>query len=233
MDQILGPPKAPATNDLPHSRPARIITQGHHDDPDRCSGSPTRGAPQLVCISGRRRADCSVGTAPIVATRGVMILSIRRDNELVRIRAARVAELPVLQQIEQAAGQIFCDIGMPEIAQYEPWPLPVLAAIYARCGLRVLDEAELTPGLRAIRHREAELGLDRWSRVCMRRPRLDFRRAFTSGCAGTQRSAAGTRESSDCGSRRRGSRSPGGWSGRGPRRRARPSRSAGAGSAPR
>jgi hypothetical protein len=58
-----------------------------------------------------------------------MILSMRRDNELVRIRAARVAELPVLQQIEQAAGQIFCDIGMPEIVQYEPWPLPVLAAI--------------------------------------------------------------------------------------------------------
>ena len=46
-----------------------------------------------------------------------------------RIRATRVAELPVLQEIEQAAGQIFCDIGMPEIAQYEPWPLPMLAAV--------------------------------------------------------------------------------------------------------
>jgi hypothetical protein len=46
-----------------------------------------------------------------------------------------------------------------------PWSAPY----YARCGFRVLDEAELTPGLRAIRHREAELGLDRWPRVCMRR----------------------------------------------------------------
>jgi hypothetical protein len=44
-----------------------------------------------------------------------------RDNELVRIRAARVAERPVLQEIEQAAGQIFCGIGMPEIAPYKPW----------------------------------------------------------------------------------------------------------------
>ena len=63
-------------------------------------------------------------------------------------------------------------------------------------------------------------------------PRLDFPPGLT-GCAGTRRSAAGTKESSDCGSLRRGSRSPGGWSRRAPRRQARPSRCAGAGSAPR
>jgi hypothetical protein len=40
-----------------------------------------------------------------------------------RIRAARATELPALQAIEQAAGLMFGDIGMPEIAQYEPWPL--------------------------------------------------------------------------------------------------------------
>jgi GNAT superfamily N-acetyltransferase len=165
-----------------------------------------------------------------------------------RIRAARAPELRVLQAIERAAGQIFCDIGMPEIADYDPWPLPVLAArhddgrlwvvadqsgepvaylmadavdgclhveqvtvhpgsarrglgrrlldhaasqaaagglfaltlttfthvpwnapYYARCGFRTLDDAELTPGLRARRQQEAGLGLDRWPRVCMRR----------------------------------------------------------------
>jgi hypothetical protein len=32
-----------------------------------------------------------------------------------------------------------------------------------------VDDAEVTPGLRAIRQREAEIGLDRWPRVCMRR----------------------------------------------------------------
>ena len=170
------------------------------------------------------------------------------DNELMHIRAVRTSELPVLQAIERAAGQPFVGIGMAEIAQYEPYPLPVLAAseqtgllwvtadetdqpvaylmasvvgdclhidqvsvhpdsahrrlgralldhaaghasadglaaltlttfasvpwnapYYCRCGFRVLDDAELTPGLRVIRQREAELGLDRWPRVCMRR----------------------------------------------------------------
>ena len=172
----------------------------------------------------------------------------RSDNELMRIRAARVTELPALQAIERAAGLMFCDIGMPVVAQYDPWPLPVMAArcdagriwviandddepvayliadpvdgclqieqvtvhpgsarrglgralldhaanraaagglpaltlttfapvpwnapYYARCGFRVLDDAEITPGLRAIREREAAMGLDRWPRVCMRR----------------------------------------------------------------
>src|SRR5262249_61405064 len=52
----------------------------------------------------------------------------RSDNEPMRIRAAKAAELPGLQAIERAAGQIFADFGMPEIAQYDPWPLPVMAA---------------------------------------------------------------------------------------------------------
>lgn len=46
-----------------------------------------------------------------------------------------------------------------------PWNAPY----YVRCGFRDLDETELTPGLRAIRRREAAHGLDRWPRVCMRR----------------------------------------------------------------
>jgi GNAT superfamily N-acetyltransferase len=46
-----------------------------------------------------------------------------------------------------------------------PWNAPY----YARLGFRVLPESEWTPGLRAIRAREAAIGLDRWPRVCMRR----------------------------------------------------------------
>jgi GNAT superfamily N-acetyltransferase len=163
------------------------------------------------------------------------------------IRAARTSELPVLQAVERAAGEPFASLGMAEIAEDEPYPLPVLAAseqagllwvaasetdepvaylmasvvdgclhidqvsvhpgsarrrlgrallehaasraaaeglaaltlttfasvpwnapYYLRCGFRVLDDTELTPGLRAIREREAELGLDKWPRVCMR-----------------------------------------------------------------
>ena len=165
------------------------------------------------------------------------------------IRDAGAAELPVLQEIDVATGQMFRDIGMPEVAEYDPWPLPDLehsraagllwvipgrrlragrvpdgqpgrrlparraavrvdmgsarrglgrtllehaarraaadglpaltlttfehvpwnAPYYARLGFRILDDAEVTPGLRAIRRREAEIGLDRWPRVCMRR----------------------------------------------------------------
>ncbi|MFE2168773.1 GNAT family N-acetyltransferase [Streptomyces sp. NPDC059447] len=46
-----------------------------------------------------------------------------------------------------------------------PWNAPY----YERCGFRRLDDDALTPGLREIRAREAEHGLDRWPRVCMRR----------------------------------------------------------------
>ena len=40
---------------------------------------------------------------------------------------------------------------------------------YERCGFRYLAEAELTPGLVAIRAAEAAHGLDRWPRAVMRR----------------------------------------------------------------
>ncbi|WP_026208882.1 GNAT family N-acetyltransferase [Catelliglobosispora koreensis] len=46
-----------------------------------------------------------------------------------------------------------------------PWNAPY----YERCGFYVLDDDLLPPGLRVVRQREAEHGLDRWPRVCMRR----------------------------------------------------------------
>jgi GNAT superfamily N-acetyltransferase len=46
-----------------------------------------------------------------------------------------------------------------------PWNAPY----YLRCGFRVLGDAEVTAGLRAIRQREASFGPDRWRRFCMRR----------------------------------------------------------------
>ncbi|MFG2804725.1 GNAT family N-acetyltransferase [Streptomyces massasporeus] len=47
-----------------------------------------------------------------------------------------------------------------------PWNAPY----YARLGFRPLPEADLTPGLRAIRATEAAHGMDRWPRLCMRAP---------------------------------------------------------------
>lgn len=165
-----------------------------------------------------------------------------------RIRTARIDELPLLQEIETAAGRCFRDVGMPEIADDDPpstddlvrhqgaglaWvavgeddgpvayllaertddglhveqvsvhpdrsrrgigrallehaasaaraegraaltlttfaEVPWNAPYYERCGFRRLADGELTPWLRAVREREAALGLDRWPRVCMRR----------------------------------------------------------------
>jgi GNAT superfamily N-acetyltransferase len=174
--------------------------------------------------------------------------SLCGHNGAMRIRVVRPAELPVLQDIERAAGEAFRDIGMPQIAEDEPLPLQVLAGYqqagrawvaadstdmavgyliadvvdgnlhieqvsvhprcarhgvgrrlldhladhamatgvpaltlttfadvpwngpyYTRCGFVTLNASDLTPGLRAIRRREATHGLDRWPRVCMRR----------------------------------------------------------------
>jgi GNAT superfamily N-acetyltransferase len=171
-----------------------------------------------------------------------------------RIWAAKQSDLAAMQDIEQAAGRSFREIGMPEIAEDEPLPaeelarymrddrawvaaddadvpaayliagivdgslhieqvsvhpraagrkigrmllehaaayavakgiggltlttfaeVPWNAPYYARCGFRVLDESELSPGIRAITDREIAHGLHRWPRVCMRRD-LDTRR---------------------------------------------------------
>ncbi|MEU6543285.1 GNAT family N-acetyltransferase [Streptomyces sp. NPDC046859] len=165
-----------------------------------------------------------------------------------RIRSVLPGELPVLQDIERAAGEAFREIGMAAIADDEPFPVDVLeryrragrnwvacdeaggpvgylvaepvdgalhveqvsvhpgaarrgvgralfahagehareegldgltlttfthvpwnAPYYGRLGFHVVPVDRLTPGLRAVRAREADLGLDRWPRVCMRR----------------------------------------------------------------
>ena len=164
------------------------------------------------------------------------------------VRVLAPGEITAAQEIERAAGLVFADVGMPEIAADEPLPaaeldryrraglawaaadgddqpvgyllaepvdgalhveqvsvhpraarrgvgrallehaaahataaglealtlttfadVPWNAPYYRRCGFRVLEEREWTPGLRAIREREAAHGLDRWPRVCMRR----------------------------------------------------------------
>jgi ribosomal protein S18 acetylase RimI-like enzyme len=158
------------------------------------------------------------------------------------IRPASADDLPILRDIEWAAGEQFTAIGMPEIAADEPasideleryraagyaWvaadpqpaayliaepvdgslhieqvsvrpeyahrgigrqlidtadaadfpaltlttfrDVPWNAPYYRRLGFRDLAEADETPGLRRIRRTEAEHGLDRWPRLCMRR----------------------------------------------------------------
>ena len=64
----------------------------------------------------------------------------------------------------RAAGDGLAALTLTTFEQV-PWNAPD----YRRCWFRILYDAELTAGLRAIRRREAGLGLDRWPRVCMRR----------------------------------------------------------------
>ncbi|MEV0031358.1 GNAT family N-acetyltransferase [Nocardia sp. NPDC050793] len=164
------------------------------------------------------------------------------------IRPATETDLPVLRDIERAAGKPFAEIGMTAVADDEPptlatlrefqragrawvatdaadrpiaylvlgivdgnahvdqvsvdpghagrrlgkrlidhavrWAqangLPAILTLttftevawngpyYERLGFRYLSAAEETPGLRALRTAEAEHGLDRWPRACMR-----------------------------------------------------------------
>ncbi|MFF3677915.1 GNAT family N-acetyltransferase [Streptomyces sp. NPDC002120] len=59
--------------------------------------------------------------------------------------------------------------GVPALTLTTFTEVPWNAPYYARCGFRLLDDGALTPGLREIRARESEHGLDRWPRACMRR----------------------------------------------------------------
>ncbi len=80
-----------------------------------------------------------------------------------------VSARPASQKLLGHAASLAAADGLPALTlttfAHVPWNAPY----YVRCGFRVLDDAELTPGLRAIREREASLGPDRWPRVCMHR----------------------------------------------------------------
>jgi hypothetical protein len=53
----------------------------------------------------------------------------------VGIRLAREAELSVVQQIDRASGQMFNDVGMPEVTELL-WPVDALAAASRLAGCR-------------------------------------------------------------------------------------------------
>jgi GNAT superfamily N-acetyltransferase len=70
--------------------------------------------------------------------------------------------------IEHAAS-VARSAGQPALTLTTFTEVPWNAPYYARLGFRPLPESEITPGLRAIRHHEAAIGLDRWPRTPMRR----------------------------------------------------------------
>lgn len=86
-------------------------------------------------------------------------VSVHPEHARKRIGAALIEHVARL-----AAGR-----GVPALTLTTFTEVPWNAPYYRRCGFRVLADAEITDGLRAIRAREAEAGLDEWPRCCMRR----------------------------------------------------------------
>lgn len=58
-------------------------------------------------------------------------------NGVMRVREVRVEELPLLQEIERAAGRCFDEVGMGEIAADEPFSVEELAP-FVRAGLALV-----------------------------------------------------------------------------------------------
>jgi GNAT superfamily N-acetyltransferase len=64
---------------------------------------------------------------------------------MMTIRSATAADLPVLRDIERAAGEAFRPIGMPEIADDEPLPVDALAAYVTAGRAWVAAEPDAEP----------------------------------------------------------------------------------------
>lgn len=71
------------------------------------------------------------------------------------------------------AASYAADAGFPALTLTTFEDVAWNAPYYRRCGFDILDERSWTPGLRAVREQEAQLGLNRWPRVCMRRQVTD------------------------------------------------------------
>ncbi len=128
--------------------------------------------PPVAVLDGFRRAGlcwvaADAGDAPVaylVADRVDGNLHIEQVSVHPRWSGRRIGR----GLIERLAARAAAD-GVPALTLTTFAVVPWNAPYYARCGFRVLPEAELTAGLRRIRATEAAHGQDRWPRVCMRR----------------------------------------------------------------
>ena len=146
-------------------RPARTSELPALQDIERAAGQPFVGIgmpeiawdepPPLPVLA----ASAQVGLLWVACCLHIEQVSVHPDSARRRVGRAL---------IEHAAGRAAAD-GLAALTLTTFASVPWNAPYYLRCGFRILDDTELTPALRAIRQHEAELGLDRWPRVCMRR----------------------------------------------------------------
>lgn len=73
------------------------------------------------------------------------VAELAGDNGLMRIRAVAEADLPVMQDIERAAGTAFAEVGMQEIADDEPLSLEELASYQKDGRAWVAEDGEGHP----------------------------------------------------------------------------------------
>lgn len=165
-----------------HMRPATASELPRLQDIERAAGEPFRALgmseiadddpPTLDVLERYRRAG---GAWVAVAGDGPPLAYLLHE---VVDGAAHIEQLSVHPAAaRQGIGRRLIDdlavraaaAGLPALTLTTFADVPWNAPYYARLGFRSLDEGELTQGLREIRQRERELGLDRWPRVCMRR----------------------------------------------------------------
>jgi len=108
--------------------------------------------------------DADVPAACLIA--GIVDGSLHIEQVSVHPRAARrkIGRMLLDHAAAGAAARGIRGLTLTTFAEV-PWNTPY----YARCGFHVLDDSELSPGMRAVRDREIAHGLYRWPRVCMRR----------------------------------------------------------------
>ncbi|WP_166609839.1 GNAT family N-acetyltransferase [Kineococcus indalonis] len=134
------------------------------DDP------PTVAALQQYQAGGRARVatDDSAGDDVAVAYLLLDVVDEAAHVEQVSVDPSHAHRGLGRQLIETAAGWAaehgFDVVTLTTFAEV-PWNAPH----YARIGFTVVPEAELGPGLSAVRRHERESGLDAWPRVSMRR----------------------------------------------------------------
>ena len=108
--------------------------------------------------------DAEVPAAYLIA--GIVDGSMHIEQVSVHPRAARrkIGRMLLEHAAAYAAASGIRALTLTTFAEV-PWNAPY----YARCGFRVLQNSELSPGMRAVRDREIAHGLHRWPRVYMRR----------------------------------------------------------------
>lgn len=155
-------------------------------DIERAAGEPFRALgmafvadddpPPLDLLESYRQAGrCWVATDPLSATGDRPLGYVLADpvDDALHIEQVSVdpaaARRGIGRDLIAHLAALAARRGMTALTLTTFTDVPWNAPYYARIGFRVLAEGELTDGLRAIRAEEAQHGLDRWPRVCMRR----------------------------------------------------------------